>query len=61
MTQLEMTTSTLASRSGIASMWPLSHSTFRAPASAALRAGEIEHLVGHVQADRPAGRAHAAG
>ena len=34
MTQLEITTSTWSSGSGISSMWPLRNSTFSAPASA---------------------------
>ena len=55
-TQLLMTTSIDSAGSGIASMWPLRNSTLVAPASAALRLGEREHLVGHVDAERPAGR-----
>ena len=42
-------------------MWPLMNSTLATPAWAAFAAREREHLVGHVQADRAAGRADAAG
>ena len=55
MTQLEMTTSTLSSGSGMSSMSPLRNSTFPTPACSALSSCELEHLVGHVEADRPAG------
>ena len=39
----------------------MTNSTFSTPASAALRAGELEHLVGHVEPDRLAGGRDAAG
>ena len=54
-----MTTSTDASGSGIASMWPRRNSTFGTPA--ALAPGELEHLVGHVEPDRAPARADPAG
>ncbi len=50
MTQLEMTTSTLAAGSGISSIWPRSHWTFATPALAWFARASCEHLVGHVQA-----------
>ena len=60
MTQLEMTTSTDASASGMSSMWPLTNSAFVTPAARGVGARELEHLVGHVQADDAAGRARRA-
>ncbi|MEJ7705415.1 MAG: hypothetical protein WKF47_18070 [Geodermatophilaceae bacterium] len=50
MTQLEITTSTAASGSGMSSMLPLTNSTFVAPALAAFARASAEHLVGHVDA-----------
>ena len=61
MTQLEMITSTESSASGMSSIVPLTNSTFSTPASRWLRAGELEHLVGHVEAVGLAGRADAPG
>ena len=49
MTQLEITTSTWSSGSGMSSMWPLRNWAFSAPASAVLLS-QLQHLVGHVQA-----------
>ena len=49
MTQLEITTSTAASGSGMDSMWPLRNSTFVDAGFGGVAAGEVEHLVGHVQ------------
>ena len=57
MTQLLMTTSTEASGSGIASIRPLRNSTLAAPSLGGIAAGQLEHLVGHVQAVGEAGRA----
>ena len=59
-TQLEITTSTLASGSGIASMWPLSELDVLDAGLGRVGPRELEHLVGHVEADRLAGRADAA-
>ena len=50
-----------AAGSGIDSIVPRTNSTLSTPASAALRPGELEHLVGHVEPDRPPGRADPAG
>ena len=61
MTQFEMTTSTGRRGAGSASISPLRNSTFSTPASPLVRARELEHLVGHVQAVRLAGRADPAG
>ena len=61
MTQLEMITSTESSGSGMSSIVPLRNSTFSTPASRWLRAGQLEHLVGHVEAVGLAGRADPAG
>ena len=61
MTQFEMTTSTDSSGSGIRSIVPFMNSTFSTPAARWLRAGELEHLVGHVEPVRLAGRADPAG
>ena len=55
-TQLLMTTSIDSAGRGSASMWPLRNSTLVAPAWAALRLGEGEHLVGHVDPERATGR-----
>ena len=60
MTQLEMTTSTLASGSGMCSISPLRNVTLWTPRLAGCL-GEREHLVGHIQAVREAGRANASG
>ena len=49
MTQLEITTSTWSSGSGMSSMWPLRNWAFSAPASARFF-GQLQHLVSHVQA-----------
>ncbi len=57
MTQLEMTTSTDPSGSGMSSMVPLRNSTLATPASAALAPRQLQHLVGHVDAVREAGLA----
>ena len=59
MTQLLMTTSTLASSSGRASIVPLRNSTFVGAGVGGVAPGEGEHLVGHVDADRATGRADA--
>ncbi len=61
MTQLEMITSTESSGSGMFSIVPLRNSTFSTPASRLVGAGELEHLVGHVEAVGLAGRADAPG
>ena len=37
------------------------NSTLVTPACVGVRAGEVEHLVGHVESDRSAGRSDAAG
>ena len=60
-TQLEMITSTESSGSGTSSIVPLRNSTFSTPASRWLRARELEHLVGHVEAVGLAGRPDAPG
>ena len=60
-TQFEMTTSTEPSASGRSSMVPLRNSTLVAPALAAFARASVEHLVGHVDAVREAGRADPAG
>ena len=57
MTQLEITTSTDASGSGTSSIVPLRNSTFAGARLGGVAAGELEHLVGHVQPDRAARRA----
>ena len=59
-TQFEITTSTESAGSGIASITPLRKWTLATPASRAFAPGEREHLVGHVEAVRDAGRADAA-
>ena len=61
MTQLEMTTSTESAGSGIASIRPLRKWTFATPASRGVLLCEREHLVGHVEAVRDAGRPDAPG
>ena len=61
MTQLESTTSTVSAGSGMASMWPLSQWTFSIAGLGLVGAGELEHLVGHVEAVGGAGGADAAG
>ena len=58
-TQFEMITSTVFDGSGIASMWPLRNSTLFAPARCLVLEREREHLVGHVEAVRLAGRSDA--
>ena len=61
-TQFESTTSTLtASGSGIASIWPLSQRDVLDAGLGLVRAREVEHLVGHVEPVRDAGRGDAAG
>ena len=60
-TQLEMITSTELSGSGIASIWPRRNSTFCGSGGAGVGPGQVQHLVGHVQAVRLAGRADPAG
>ena len=60
MTQLEMTTSTVSAGSGIASMSPLSHSTFSTPASSWFRRARASISSAHVEAVGLAGRADAA-
>ena len=55
-TQLLITTSIEPAGSGIASIWPLRNSTLVAPASSALRRARVEHLIGHVEPERPARR-----
>ena len=60
-TQLEMITSTEPSGSGIASIWPRRNSAFCAPACARVGPGQVQHLLGHVQAVRLPGRADPAG
>ena len=61
MTQFEMTTSTDSSGSGICSIVPFMNSTFSTPGRALVAAGQLEHLVGHVESVRLAGRADPAG
>ena len=60
MTQLLMTTSTLASSSGSASIVPLRNSTFVGAGLCGVPPRKGKHLVGHVDADRAAVRADAA-
>ena len=60
-TQLEITTSTLASASGIVLDLPLSELDVLDPGLGWFARASVEHLVGHVEADRLAGRADAAG
>ena len=57
MTQLEMITSTEASGSGMLSISPLRNSTFSSAGLALVLARERQHLVGHVEPVRLAGRA----
>ncbi len=59
-TQLEMITSTESSGSGTASIVPFRNSTFSTPGLALVAPGELEHLVGHVEAVGLAGRARRA-
>ena len=61
MTQLDRTTSTVLAGSGMASMWPLSQWTFVDARFGLVGAGELEHLVGHVEAVGGAGGGDAAG
>ena len=58
-TQFEMTTSTDSAGSGTSSITPLRKIAFCTPASAAFRRRQREHLVGHVEPVRDAGRADA--
>ena len=56
MTQLLMTTSTDSAGSGMSSMWPAHELDVRGAGLGGVALGEGEHLVGHVEADRAAGR-----
>ena len=60
-TQFEMITSTVFDGSGIASMCPLRNSTFVGARLRLVLQREGQHLVGHVEPVRLAGRAHALG
>ena len=61
MTQLEMMTSTELSGSGIASISPFRNSTLSTPAFRWFSRASDQHLVGHVEAVRLPGGAHAPG
>ena len=61
MTQLEMTTSTLASGSGSVLDVALEELGVGGAGLGGVAAGELEHLVGHVEPDRAPGGADAAG
>ena len=56
-TQFEITTSTESAGSGISSITPLRKIGVADPGLPRVRAGEREHLVGHVEPERESGRA----